>query len=463
VINEEQAVVRLLQERIRTKGKSIMKIKNRNVSVLITLLLSSLCFADNPLVPDVGMADPHIDFYDGKFWVFTGHDADKASTAWVMPDWRIFSSEDLISWTLEGTISPTQNYMDDQSTKCCAGDATFRNGIYYWYFSNHNIDVGVMTATQPQGPYQDPLGKALLPKDLTPTREFDPTVFQDDDANQTPYIIFGTQSDAPYHIARLNEDMISLAETPTAIKKEGHNSGTDKNYLHKRNGVYYLSYGAFYATSKNIYGPYQFQGRTGTKYDLDLFAHGSFIEHKGQWFHIWCRYLDRTKNKFRECIMSYVHYKEDGSLVTDTAFLDAHYATGVGQYDAAWDKIEAEWYFESSGVEKRESAEGGFEIQDCDAGDYLYFPNVNNVRENADVSFRLSSTNAQPSSQIEVRQDHPSGKLLGTCVVPDTGGQKKYQTLSCSLTNRAGSKNLYLVFKGVDNMILNLDWFSFNK
>jgi hypothetical protein len=257
--------------------------------------------------------------------------------------------------------------------------------------------------------------------------------------------------------------MISLAEAPKVIEKIGHESGADKNFMHKRNGIYYLSYGSFYATSGSIYGPFTYQGVVGTGWWLDGYAHGSFIEHNGQWFHVWTRYFNREKNKVRENLMTYVHYTDDGKIVDDTDYLDAHYYTGVGQYDASWDKIEAEWYMASFGNQKKECPEGGFEVQDCGHDDYLYYPELTNFPENAKVTFRLSSNNNNFGKQIEIREGSVNGKLLGSCEVPFTGGWDKYQTVSCPLINIAGVKNIYLVFKGDDSNVLHLNWFKFNR
>ena len=40
----------------------------------------------------------------------------------------------------------------------------------------------------------------------------------------------------------------------------GNHVTDDKPFMHKRNGVYYLSWGCFYATSKSVYGPFDTQG-----------------------------------------------------------------------------------------------------------------------------------------------------------------------------------------------------------
>lgn len=66
-----------------------------------------------------------------------------------------------------------------------------------------------------------------------------------------------------------------------------------------RDGIYYLSWGTDYATSTNIYGPYQSVGRAGQGFGLGPFAHGSFFEWKGQFYHVWCYYLDSQDFKFR--------------------------------------------------------------------------------------------------------------------------------------------------------------------
>lgn len=67
-------------------------------------------------------------------------------------------------------------------------------------------------------------------------------------------------------MAKLGKDMISLAETPRLVTVHnaygpfGANKTDDKPFLHQNAGVYYLSWGCFYATATNPYGPYTYQG-----------------------------------------------------------------------------------------------------------------------------------------------------------------------------------------------------------
>ena len=112
----------------------------------------------------------------------------------------------------------------------------------------------------PAGPWRDPLRKPLIAQHSTPTLARDPGILQEEDG--TSYLIFGCWD---YYIAKLNPDMISLAETPRLLQLDrkmgpyGPGKLDDKPYLHKRGGFYYLSWGCYYAMSKDVYGPYEYR------------------------------------------------------------------------------------------------------------------------------------------------------------------------------------------------------------
>lgn len=416
----------------------------------------------NPLVYDVGMADPHIKIYNNKAYLYATRDEDKTSHKFVMPDWKIWSSNDLINWTLETTIDPTETYMG-VSKNCWAPDVATKNGTYYFYFSNGNVDTGVMVGNSPTGPFKDALGKPLLPKDLSIVKEYDPSVIVDDDG--VAYIIFGHhRSDHPdyyYMIARLNDDMISLAETPKEVMITGEVNvlgGNDKPNLHKRNGIYYLSAGSHYAVSKNIYGPYVKTGNSGnTNYGLTDRAHGNYFSWNNQDFHTWCHFhLGKEVARYRESYISYLHYKDNGEMVTDTDFLDAHFSMGVGQYDANWDKIESEWYMKSEHIEKQESPNAGFEILVSESKGDLYFPNVYNMQNKKEIGFYVSSNKG---AIIELYDTDVNGKLLGKCEVSDTNNMYKF--VKCKLELNIKVKNVFMQVTPKNGGSLNLDWFTF--
>lgn len=415
----------------------------------------------NPIVADVGMADPHIKIYNNKAYLYATRDADKTAKQFVMPDWRIWSSDDLVNWKLETVINPTTTYMGE-SKRCWATDVGEKNGNYYFYFSNGNKDTGVMIGKTPRGPFKDALGKPLLPEDLTPIKEYDPTILIEDDANKTAYIAFGhhrSNDDKYYYmIARLNEDMISLAETPKEIKIIGNVNvlgGNDKPNLHKKNGLYYLSAGSHYAISENIYGPYVKTGNSGNNnYGIDSKAHGNYFDWNNQSFHTWCHFhLGKDVARYRESYISYLHYKDNGEMVTDTNFLDKHFATGVGQYDAQWEKIEAEWYMKSNNLEKRENNNNGFEVRKIAKEGALFYPNIHNFS-----NYQYLSCFAKISKGIiEVRASKIDGKILGTLQVKE--GANMYKEYLIPLNNVKGVKDICLVLKGDESIAL--DWFKF--
>ncbi len=411
----------------------------------------------NPLIPDIGMSDPHVRAFGDTAYLYCGHDDTPDDETWVMKEWRVFASTDLVHWDLAGTISPGDTYLGEGSSDCWAADAAERNGRYYFYFSDRDRSIGVMTGGSPVGPFRDALGKPLV------SPKHDPTIFIDDDPGRTPYIIYGEKSHS-YHIARLGEDMISLAERPRPIVIHGEqwqNAGSwmDKNYLFKHDGVYYLSWGSDYATSHSVYGPYQCAGSVGEGYKLGPFAHGSFFWWKGQFYHAWCYYL-RQGFKYRETIMTYCHFGDQGQVVTDTQFLDLHAGYGVGRYDAAWEKIQAAWFYEKSpGVRKQACPEGGFEVRSARSGDWLRFAHA--TLDAATDTFFARVSSAGQDAAIEVRLNNPAGPPLGTLAVPHTG-PGNYETVSCAIDNVSGERDLFIVFTGTDTDV-SLSWFSFTR
>jgi hypothetical protein len=168
---------------------------------------------NNPIIPNRGVNDPHIRIIDGKAYLSATHDKSSDNTTFIMEDWWLWSSDDLVEWELVSALRPEDTYIGTPFSDCWATDFVERNGKYYWYFSEGNRQAGVVVGDDVTGPWKDPLGKPLLPADLTPTHEYDISILED--AGGVPYIVFGVWD---FYIAELNEDMISLAETPRKIE-----------------------------------------------------------------------------------------------------------------------------------------------------------------------------------------------------------------------------------------------------
>ena len=438
------------------------------------ILFSFSVYAQNPILR--GRADPHMKVYNGRAYMSVGKDVmpKPGSKDFFITPWEIYSSDDFITWEKECVIDPADTYLGKGYDRCWASDITSKGDKYYFYFSNHAHATGVLVADSAGGPYKDVLGKPLIPQEYSYNHEYDPTIFKDDDGKQ--YIIFGRNGvlggkRVYYQIARLSDDMISLAEKSRDLLTPDGGFGDqriaqDHQYFHKHNGIYYLSCAGAYLTSDNVYGPFTNLRHTGQN------GHSSFCEFNGQWYHIYEWACEPYGiRQYRQVCMTYLHYKDNGDMVSDPNFLQAsnvakggrYYKTGVGKYNADWNEIETEWFFKKSGkLIKRESPNGGFELQDIHNNDYLVFPYISNMKASCEINFKVSSANGQ-NSKIEIRLNNPDGKVLGVCDVPCTSDWEKYRTVSCRLNNIQGVNSLCFVFKGTDGELMRFDNFFFSK
>jgi len=438
--------------------------------IIMCLLFCFGTLAQNPIVPNKGLNDPHIHIFNDTAYVYASHDKSIKNKKFIMEDWWIWSSPDLVNWKKESVLKPNDTYIGKDFTSCWATDVGYKNGKYYWYFSEGNQQTGVVVGDSPIGPWKDPLGKPLLTSELTPTDEYDMAIFEE---NGEHYIIFGVWD---YYIAKLNEDMISLAEKPKKLEitnprgpynQDGKNTEKptdDKPFVHKYNGKYYLSWGCFYAMSDNLYGPYDYkdsvikQESFAAGYDAPTWPsgflqgrHGSFFEWNNQWYYTYCDISQTGNRYFRDTFISYVHYKENGEMATIRVD-----GVGVANYNANQGKIEAEDYFKAQGISKKEKQNGGFILNNISNNDYLIYPNIKGISDKNKISFTVD---VYQKTEIEIRENSPKGKLLKkVClsVSDDISQEFKLKKLS-------KVKSLCFVFKGKKDNLLTFDSFQLLK
>ncbi|AUS06276.1 family 43 glycosylhydrolase [Pseudotamlana carrageenivorans] len=428
--------------------------------------------AQNPIVPNKGLNDPHIHIFNDTAYVYASHDKSIDNKDFVMEDWWVWSSPDLVNWTQRSVLKPTETYIGKQFSSCWATDVAFKNGKYYWYFSEANEQTGVVVGDSPVGPWSAPLGKPLLQSNLTPTHEYDICVFEEDGNH---YIIFGVWD---YYIAKLNADMISLAEKPRKIKVnnpkgpynlDGRNlekPTDDKPFLHKHNDKYYLSWGCFYAMADQLYGPYDYKDSVIKKesfakgYEKPTWPtgflqgrHGSFFEWHNQWYYVYCDISQTGNRYFRDSFISYVHYKENGEMATIRVD-----GVGVANYKASKTPIEAEDYFKSHGFIKKEGGEN-FVVQTNEAQAYLYFPHVKGLKNKTEIQFNFQYLQGG-TLNIVVRKNSDSGLVLASKTIalkPKVG----FQTITLQFKEMASEENLFFMIEQTPGKKLMIDNFSF--
>jgi len=437
----------------------------------LLMMLIHVSHAANPILH--GFADPAMRILGDRMYLAVGKDGDpKIAKGFNMPYWAIYSSADMVNWRQEKIIDPTSiAIMGKGNVHCWAPDITFRNNKFYFYFSKHCFNTGVLVADKPDGEYVDVLERPLITEQVADKNDYDPTIFTDTDG--TSYLIFGRDGKLAeeaeprhYQIARMNDDMISLAEKPRSLMTdEPYGLGTEKQaqdhgYFHKHGDTYYLSRDGRYMTSKNVYGPFERKRETGQRG-----GHASFESFNGQWYHAYEFSDDEFNNRsYRQVMFTYLHYKDNGDMVDDHFFFKGKpgYELGVGNYDARWDRIEAEWYFRIDGGEKRDDSAGGFMVRALRNGASVTFPKVKNLPENATLNFQVSN-GGDKASMIEVHQDKADGPIIGLCEVKPTGAWNGYGAVRCELRNLAGESDLCLVFKGGEGELARLDWLSIAK
>jgi hypothetical protein len=226
----------------------------------------------NPLFTDQYTADP-APFVDGcTFYINCGHD--EGNTGFVMREWFILSSTDMVNWTKQVALKVSDFRW--ANANAWAGQMVSKGGKYYWYVpvnqTGAGMAIGVAVADSPKGPFKDAIGKALVDdafemSNMGFTRPdqtvftIDPSVLVDDDGQA--YLLYG--GFGRLVVTKLGADMTSISGTMREVTPRGF---FEAPFLVKNGGKYYVIYAAGsnpatidYATSANPLGPWTYGGR----------------------------------------------------------------------------------------------------------------------------------------------------------------------------------------------------------
>lgn len=295
------------------------------LALVLVLALVSPASAANPIITHIYTADPAALVHNNAVYLYTGHDEQAPGVSgFLMNDWHVFSSSDLATWTDHGEVLRIQDF-SWAVADAWASHVVQRNGRFYWYVSANGrdtstwMDIGVAVATSPTGPFRDAIGGPLV-TDRTPNASalnIDPAVFVDDDGQA--YMYWGSFF-APRAV-RLNADMISL--NGAVMTPQGLTGFWEAPWLHKRNGVYYLSYAAGgnpatieYATSSSPLGPWTHRGRVLQRTSSPT-NHHSIFEYRGQWYVAYHTADAPGGGEFRRSVaVDQLFYNADGTIRT---------------------------------------------------------------------------------------------------------------------------------------------------
>ena len=100
----------------------------RLIFILALTISAYTAIGKNPIIPNKGANDPHIRIIDGKAYLSASHDKSITSKKFIMEDWWLWSSDDLVNWKLEYTLKPEETYIGEPFEGCLATDIEKRNG-----------------------------------------------------------------------------------------------------------------------------------------------------------------------------------------------------------------------------------------------------------------------------------------------------------------------------------------------
>jgi hypothetical protein len=247
----------------------------------------------NPIFKNAFTADPSPMEYNGRLYVYVGHDEAKDGEMFTMTGWLCYSTTDMKSWTDHGTImTPTDFSWGDKDA--WAAQVVPKDGKFYLYvtvtgknpYGGRNI--GVAVSDSPTGPFKDAKGTPLVRDNMTNNGkvwdDIDPTVMIDDDGQA--YLSWGNPI---CYLAKLKPNMIEIDGAIQQITPPNYAEGP---WLYKRNSLYYLAYPAFvpgvgseqlcYATATNVNGPWTYRGVLTGAAKNSYTIHPGIIEYKGQ-------------------------------------------------------------------------------------------------------------------------------------------------------------------------------------
>ncbi|AUX44339.1 carbohydrate-binding protein [Sorangium cellulosum] len=443
--------------------------------VLVGLFASPSALADYPIASHRYLADPASLVHDGRVYLYCSNDDDNvkedgSDDGYKMASIVAVSSSDMKNWTDHGEVLRVPRDVP-WAGNSWAPAVVERDGTVYMYFGNNGSGIGVASSDSPTGPFTDPKGSALVTAS-TPGASgpdmwlFDPGVFVDDDGQA--YLYFGGNGERNARVIKLNDDMVSVSGSATALTVPYF---FEASWMHKRDGVYYLSYSTNpanglridYLTSTSPTSGFTHRGTAGPQPPKnDNNNHAAIFEFGGSWYHAYHNRSVATDageptGYRRNLALESLTYEADGSIVPVTYTTDG--IEQVGHLDP-YVRVEAETFNVQSGIETEPCEEGGMNLAQINDGDWVRLRGVD-FGEGAE-SFRARVASAAGGGSIELRLDAPDGVLVGTCAVEATGAWQEWSDTSCGVDGATGVHDLYLVFTGGESYLFNVNFWQFS-
>lgn len=256
-------------------------------------------YTSNPIVSDKFTADPAPLVYDGKLYLYVGHDEfyEGQDTAgggneFNITEWLCYSTPDMVNWTDHGPVLMPTDYKWAERA-AWAAQVVEKDGKFYYYTTSigkepfNGYCVGVAVADNPFGPFVDPIGRPLVEDKMTDNgtrgwwNDIDPTVLIDgDDA----WLCWGNGT---CFLAKLKPNMVEIDGDIQVVDVPKYIEGP---WLYKHGDLYYLIYASMgnraeaidYATAPSMAGPWTHRGQVTGCPDGGFTIHPGVIDFNGK-------------------------------------------------------------------------------------------------------------------------------------------------------------------------------------
>lgn len=242
----------------------------------------------NPCMTQRYSADPGVMVYNDRVYVYATNDGMAMDNKPSKNEYgnirtiNMMSSKDLVNWEDHGAImvaggSGVASWAGNSWAPCACHKEIDGKEKFFLYFANSGNGIGVLTSDSPTGPWEDPLGEALVSRETKGAENviwlFDPAVLVDDDG--TGYLYFGggvpeggAEDPQTFRAVKLADDMIHLDGEVVTLDVPW---GFEDSGINKIGDTYYYSYCTnwsngplgnakiAYMTSDSPLGPFTFQ------------------------------------------------------------------------------------------------------------------------------------------------------------------------------------------------------------
>jgi beta-xylosidase len=270
-----------------------------------------------------------------------------------MEDYHVLSMDDVNGPCVDHGEALHLRNIPWASRQLWAPDAAYKNNTYYLFFPARDKEgifrIGVASSQTPAGPFQ--------PEEnyISGSFSIDPAVLVDDDNRAYMYFgglwggqlekwqtgTFQPDAEGPAAtepalgpiVAELTDDMLNFKSEPkeiSIIDEEGNPilaGDEDQRYfegpwVHKYNGLYYLSYSTgtthkiVYAVGENPQGPFTFKGTILTPV-IGWTTHHSIVQYQDKWYLFYHdSSLSGGVNHKRSVKYTELKYNGDGTIQT---------------------------------------------------------------------------------------------------------------------------------------------------